>query len=218
MKRKTGRPTKTPGQTQTAQKIFEAAIDLFAQRGYDNVSIREIATAVGIRESSIYKHYTSKEEILQKIIKYPLAKIYTIAERNETTEQLITKEGVEGFIADCGNVFSSWLSDSKTHKILRIFYIELYHNDQIKQSYKELLAAGETFWASVMDMMIKQGLIKPVDPKVLSASFLAFFWNAFTDYFLVQYGTTSKSFMELYGADLTRHIDYFIETNKVNKQ
>ena len=73
-KRKTGRPTKIPGQKDTAQRIFDEAIDLFAQKGYDNVSIRDIALAVGIKESSIYKHYTNKEAILQKIIQYPLEK------------------------------------------------------------------------------------------------------------------------------------------------
>ncbi len=218
VKRKTGRPPKIPGQIDTAEKIFDTAIELFAQRGYDSVSIRDIAKAVGIKESSIYKHYTNKEAILQKIIKYPLTKIYTIAEREETTEQLIAKEGVDGFLADCGNVFASWLTDPKTVKILRIFYIELYHNDQIKQSYLELLGAGETFWAEVMSIMMKQELIKSADPKVLSSMFLAFFWNAFADYFLVQYGRTSKSFVELYWEDLSRHIGYFVKMNKVNKE
>jgi AcrR family transcriptional regulator len=217
VKRKTGRPLKIPGQQNTTDKIFEAAIDLFAQKGYDSVSIRDIAKVVGIKESSIYKHYINKEEILQKIIKYPLSKIYTIAQRDDSTEQLIAKEGVDGFLTDCGNVFASWMSDEKTVKILRIFYIELYHNDQIAQSYRELINAGDTFWASVMAMMMNQGLIKQADPKVVSSIFMAFFWNAFTDYFLLQYGRTTKSFVELYWDNLSHHIENFVAANKVNK-
>jgi AcrR family transcriptional regulator len=217
MKRKTGRPIKIPGQQDTAEKIFETSIDLFAQNGYDSVSIRDIASAVGIKESSIYKHYTNKEAILQKIIKYPLTKIYSVAQRNDTTEQLIAKEGVDGFLADCANVFASWMTDEKTVKILRIFYIEVYHNDQIAQSYRELISTGNAFWASVMDIMMTQGLIKQGDAKVVSAIFMAFFWNAFTDYFLLQYGRTSKSFVDLYWGDLSRHTNYFITVNKVIK-
>ena len=124
--------------------------------------------------------------------------MYTIAQREDTTEQLIQKEGLEGFIADTGSVFASWMTDPNTTKILRIFYIELYHNDEIMQSYTDLISAGETFWTLVFSIMIKQGLIKPQDPQVLSSEFLAYFWNAFTNYFLIQYGRTSCTFMQLY--------------------
>ena len=43
----------------TKEKITETALDLFSQRGYDGVSVRDIARAVGIRESSIYNHFQS---------------------------------------------------------------------------------------------------------------------------------------------------------------
>ncbi len=210
--KKTGRPTKIPGQKGTAEKIFDAAIDLFAQRGYVNVTIRDIASTVGIKESSIYKHYTSKEQILQKIIQYPLAKIYALAARDDTTEQLIAKLGIDGFIADSGNVFLSWMADANTLKILRIFYIELYHNNEIMESFVNLISAGETFWASVFSMMIKQGFVKPQDPQVLASEFLAFFWKTFTDYFLIQYGRTSCSFVELYTDSFERHVAFFMKT------
>jgi AcrR family transcriptional regulator len=211
-KRKTGRPTKTPGQKTTPEKIIDAAIDLFAQKGYNNISIRNIAAAVGIKESSIYKHYASKNQILQKILQYPLTRIYTIAERDDTTEQLITKMGVDGFLSESGTVFTNWITDPTTVKVLRIFYIELYHNDQIMQSYVNLVNQGEMFWASVFNKMMKQGLIKPADPQMLASEFLAVFWTAFTDYFLVQYGRTSGSFMDLHSASLARHTEYFLKT------
>ncbi len=72
VKRKSGRPAKVPGEKETKEKILDAAIDLFAARGYDHVSIRGIAAAVGIKESSIYKHYSGKDEILGKIFEYVL--------------------------------------------------------------------------------------------------------------------------------------------------
>jgi AcrR family transcriptional regulator len=211
IKRKTGRPTKTPGQKETTQKIIDAAIDLFAERGYDNVSIRDIAAAVGIKESSIYKHYTNKEEILQKIAQYPLAKIYTIATRDDTTEQLIAKLGAEGFLTDCGNVFAAWLTDVNTLKVLRIFYIKMYHNNEIMQAFTDMISAGENFWALVFSTMIKQGLIKPQDPQILSSEFLAFFWKTFADYFLIQYGRTTCSFMELYSDSFASHLAFFMK-------
>lgn len=52
------------------EKIFNVSIDLFSQFGYDGVSIRQIAREVGIKESSIYNHYRSKESILDSILEY----------------------------------------------------------------------------------------------------------------------------------------------------
>ena len=43
-------------------KIFDVALDLFSKKGYDSVSIRTIASEVGIKESSIYNHYSSKRD------------------------------------------------------------------------------------------------------------------------------------------------------------
>ena len=57
----------------TKDKIFDVSIDLFSQKGFDAVSVREIARKVGIRESSIYNHYKNKEAILDAIIDYFMA-------------------------------------------------------------------------------------------------------------------------------------------------
>jgi len=40
---------------------------LFTQKGYENVSINDIADAVGIRQSAVYNHFNSKQEILDTI-------------------------------------------------------------------------------------------------------------------------------------------------------
>lgn len=51
----------------TKTRIFEVAIDLYATDGYTRVSMRQIADGVGIRPSSIYNHYSSKEDLLTAI-------------------------------------------------------------------------------------------------------------------------------------------------------
>ena len=61
------RPFKYAG---TKKKIFDSAITLFSQRGYENVSISDIADTAGIRQSAVYNHFTSKQEILDTIYAY----------------------------------------------------------------------------------------------------------------------------------------------------
>ena len=52
----------------TREKIVEEALELFSQRGYDGVSVRDIARAVGIRESSLYNHFANKRAIFDGIV------------------------------------------------------------------------------------------------------------------------------------------------------
>ena len=47
-----------------AEEILDAAIDLFAHRGYTEVSIDDIGAAVGIAGPSVYNHFPSKQDIL----------------------------------------------------------------------------------------------------------------------------------------------------------
>lgn len=52
----------------TRRRIYEEALGLYADRGYHGVSMREIAEACGIKASSIYAHFTSKEQLLYDLI------------------------------------------------------------------------------------------------------------------------------------------------------
>lgn len=51
----------------TREKIIHTAIDLFSKDGYHGVPVRTITSRVGIRESSLYKHFKSKEALLEEI-------------------------------------------------------------------------------------------------------------------------------------------------------
>ena len=55
-------------QEDTKQKITEKALELFSERGYDAVSVGEIAAAVGIKAPSLYNHFPSKQAIFDAIV------------------------------------------------------------------------------------------------------------------------------------------------------
>ncbi|AFD01115.1 Transcriptional regulator (TetR-like) [Methanocella conradii HZ254] len=218
VKRKSGRPAKVPGEKGTKERIFDTAIDLFAERGYDGVSIRDIAAAVGIKESSIYKHYTGKEEILDSIFEYFLeAWRQSVAGKwsvsSEAEEQVVSM-GLDGFMAMASGVFTSWLGDPRMEKIMRVSFIELYHNEKIRKSQLAFLDAGYAFFESSFAIMIKHKLIKPIDPKVLAMEYMSFYMNALVDYFIMRYGTMSGSFLQEYGARIKEHTAFITNSIK----
>ncbi|MEV0069558.1 TetR/AcrR family transcriptional regulator [Amycolatopsis sp. NPDC050768] len=48
--------------------ILERASELFHERGYSATSIRDLADAVGISSSTMYHHFTNKQEVLHAIV------------------------------------------------------------------------------------------------------------------------------------------------------
>jgi AcrR family transcriptional regulator len=55
--------------------LLDAAAALFAQKGYDLTSTREVAARVGIQKASLYYHFETKEDLLYDICKSALTKI-----------------------------------------------------------------------------------------------------------------------------------------------
>jgi len=50
------------------QELLDTAAELFAQRGFTNTSIRDIASKAGIMPGSLYYHFDSKESIVDEIL------------------------------------------------------------------------------------------------------------------------------------------------------
>ncbi len=53
----------------TKKRILNEAVALFACRGYDGTSMEAIAAQVGIKAPSIYKHYKSKRDVFEAILR-----------------------------------------------------------------------------------------------------------------------------------------------------
>lgn len=51
----------------SSQRIKQAALILFAQRGYEGASLADIIEDVGIKKSSIYNHYKSKDDLFLSV-------------------------------------------------------------------------------------------------------------------------------------------------------
>lgn len=49
-------------------EIIKTAAKLFKEKGYSAVTMRDLATAMGIKAASLYNHINSKQEILKAII------------------------------------------------------------------------------------------------------------------------------------------------------
>lgn len=198
----------------TKERIFDASIDLFAQKGFDAVSLREISDAVGIKKPTLYHYFTSKDEILEKILEYPMKRVEKVGWHDTETEELIVSLGLEKFMSTACDICISWMDDPYMEKIFRIILVELYHNQQIKNFYSTFIDVSGSFWELIFTLMMKHKLIKPSNPKTLAMEYLSFYGNAFLQYFLLQYGNTSGSFRQEYQDIIDQHTAFMVNAIK----
>ena len=52
----------------TAERILDAAEELFAERGYEGTTLRDVAAQVGIRNPSLYNHFDGKESLYAAVL------------------------------------------------------------------------------------------------------------------------------------------------------
>jgi len=62
---KEGAPTKG---ARTAERILDAAEPLFADRGFDGASLREIAKRAGLQQPGLYNHFASKQALYGAVL------------------------------------------------------------------------------------------------------------------------------------------------------
>jgi TetR/AcrR family transcriptional regulator len=69
-----------PGQSPGEAAILSAGVRLFAEQGYDGVSMRGIAQAAGVSKANIYHHFSSKETLYLAILQSSAAETAALVE------------------------------------------------------------------------------------------------------------------------------------------
>ncbi|MEO1055708.1 MAG: helix-turn-helix domain-containing protein [Actinomycetota bacterium] len=57
-------PAAAARRTETRQRLVDVGLELFAQRGYDEVTTAEIAAAAGVTQRTLFRHFASKLDLL----------------------------------------------------------------------------------------------------------------------------------------------------------
>ena len=155
------------------EKILQAAIRLFAEKGYANVSMREIAAQVNIKAASIYNHYSGKEALLDAIIGrfreglhsrvYPRIKDVGSLEIQNFLNILIEANGI-------------FFSDPMFARISQIILREQFTNASIRRTLlEELIVGPRNMIAAYFIRLMEAGKMVRVDPRLAAKEFHAFF-------------------------------------------
>ena len=163
------RPKNADGQ-RTRQAILDAALELFADTGYFGTSLRDVATAVGVRESALYNYFTSKEALFDALI---------LAHQHSKSQQLASLAG-DGPIADgpallerltLGSIDS--LLDPREQMLFRLLMSDGFRLARTGRfNLHERLGSGPERMQDLMRRLIREGWLRKGDPKLLWMAFV----------------------------------------------
>lgn len=156
---------------ETRNKILDVATELFALKGVNAVSVRDIAKAVGIKMSSIYYHYKSKESLIEDVLSrfengYRLYVEWqtSVNEKAESVEELMDNMFNEEFLnmQNPSACFGMTIAIKEQHnnESARRCVFELFYQHSINSIQADF------------DRLIQKGIIPSSDTKMLATLFM----------------------------------------------
>lgn len=133
----------------TKEKILLTSLKLFAQDGYEAVSISKISGELGMAKSALYKHYKNKRDIFDSIINrmdeldYERAREYNMPEGN--MDEII--KGYREISIDKIRIyteaqFKHWTEEEFSSLFRRMLTLEQYRNQEMADLYQKYLVSG----------------------------------------------------------------------------
>lgn len=155
----------------TKQIILEKSLEFFSKNGYAGASIRQIAKAVGIRESAIYNHYKSKEEIFLAILSY--FKSRSIGREILNDELLEDLSSPEKFLKHFTEKLLEHWNKPDEKKFIRLLLMEQFTKIGAEElSVSNYLIELRSICKMIFGEMIKAGIIKKYDAEMLAEEFI----------------------------------------------
>ncbi|MEL6439862.1 MAG: TetR/AcrR family transcriptional regulator [Cyanobacteria bacterium J06621_8] len=149
-------------------KILQAALRLFAKRGYDGTTTKDLAKSAGVAEGTLFRHFSNKKAILIEVATAGWIDILT---------DLLTELSEMGSYKAVSQVISRRMLNMRENSdLLRVCFIEAQYHPELKQSIQtevinKMTDVAEAFFETAME----KGVYRPMNPKIVAKVFLGMF-------------------------------------------
>ncbi len=165
----------------TKSRILDVALTLFSEKGYHSVSVAEIADAVGIKAPSLYKHYKSKRDIFDAILKEmdirytQQAADLQMNGNNATADATLFASVSEEMLVQMGTgLFTYFLHDDYVCRFRKMLTIEQFHDEELAALYtKQYTDDPLSYQSRILSMLRACGLFRPADADIMALHFYA---------------------------------------------
>jgi len=157
-----------PSETQTRTRILQTAQKLFASKGFDGTTTRDLAQAAGVAEGTLFRHFANKKSILVEVATNGWVDILT---------DLLTELSEMGSYKAVAQVMRRRMWNlHKNVDLMRVCFMEVqFHPDLRDRIQVEVISkmtdVAEAFFQTAMD----KGIYRQTDAKLVAKVFLGMF-------------------------------------------
>ena len=153
----------------TKEDILIVALHLFARDGYEAVSVSQIAGELGMTKGALYRHYESKRDIFDHIVKRmeqgdgEQAESHDMpADKKENEPEQYEEISADNFMEYSKSMFSYWTENDFASSFRKMLTLEQFRNEDMQALYQQYLVSGPVEY--VKDLFESMGM-KDADNK-----------------------------------------------------
>lgn len=168
-------------QEDTRRRILDEALRLFSERGYDAVSVGEIARAVGIKAPSLYNHFSGKRAIFDAMVEDTAERYARGAvgldvhlENAVSDESAFTGISEDALAERVKALFLFSLHDESTSRFRRLLTIEQFRSPELSELYTRRCVERLTHYhAELFARLISSGELMRGDAEAMALMYTA---------------------------------------------
>ena len=159
----------------TKQKILDVSLDLFSQKGFSAVSIRDICAQVNIKESSVYYHFKNKQAIFDELLhrfEQVATDMMIRLEQSLSVQSCFMEKPFYQTV--CDTFFENYFMDDFCNKIMRLLLIEQFGNSEVQKIYDcWMFEKPLEFQSKVFYTLMEIGILPKTDSEYLAVKYYA---------------------------------------------
>ena len=166
------------------EEILIVALHLFARDGYEAVSVSQIAGELDMTKGALYRHYKSKRDIFDSIVKRMEQQDGEQARENEVPEESIEKTPEEyqnvsfdDFVEYSKSMFEYWTEDDFASSFRKMLTIEQFRSEEMQNLYQQYLVSGPTGY--VKDLFQNMKIKDPEENAVKFYANMFFYYSVY---------------------------------------
>lgn len=159
------------GEKGTKERILDAALDMFARRGYDGTNLRDLAASLGLSKSALYRHFASKEAMWDALVERVEA---YYGERFGSAASLPVPTSLDELAALALHQIEFTIADPTIVKVRKVLAQEQFRDERMARLASLHFMDGIVgMYAQVFHSMMDAGCLVADDAESLALEFVS---------------------------------------------